>query len=621
MLVVTLSCFGVWGKLQYDWYCKLSLAAKWVEPLVKLPDRAQDMPSSEEPWGPLFAKPPSPPAKVSGKAELELLELAILRLRFPKQRMAGLSILVETRKGEVFPILRDLLAKSTHAEITAALVHLICLQRNAADVPEFVRLLDHRDEAVRAAAADALGYIHLPTYLDPREEYWRERHQSWLNVEPPINIGPLIPSGGEQRREAIDLDSQVRLRLEQMMLNGTSDVERTAAAGVLVNWPPENGRFRFAEWGVWLDEAGELKLAQTVLDEIPPFVHRTGNPLREFRSRVNQNMFITKPVVHITANRAMAIDLEVLITQGRPWYGYPRPDDFALEAGTRYGFFRRDADGKLREAESIGSLESLDRAELGSLKSLHEGYSWRLPKHRSVGASSGSMGAYDNVITSMGLRWQSLIVSPNRETWMAPPEIGDDPRFAWWQSLREVPSSWVSSHGEAERFLYYDGPSFAHSPVFICSDERQLSIRPQQMISPLPNIDFSRTAGEGQPEIVPGPRTAFLIQVGPQGLMTQEFALPESPDEEIAIQYSDGRPRSLDDAIDHFLALLMKAHLTKEEAGGLIASWRRQFFETPGKRLLTIVSREDYDQICPLSIRPTPTATIRVGIVLTELAE
>jgi hypothetical protein len=460
-----------------------------------------------------------------------------------------------------------------------------------------------------------------PTY-QPREEFWWDQHQSWLNVEPPIYIGPLLSAAGDQPREAMVLDPQVRVRLEQMMLAGTSDIERTAAASALVNWPPENGQFRFAEWGVWLDDAGELKLAKSVLDEIPPFVHQTGNPLREFQNRVSQIMVITKPVVHITAERPMAIDLEIQIRQGRPWYAYPQPDDFALEAGTRYGVFRRDADGKVnREAESIGSLESLDRAELGSLKSLQEGYSWRLPKHRSVGATGGSMGAYDNVITSMGLRWQSLIVTPNREGWMVPPEVGADPKFGWWKALREVPSSWVSSHGETERFLYYDGPSFAHSPVFTCSDEKQLSIRPQPMISRLPNIDFSRTTGEGQPEIVPGPRTVFLIQVGPQGLMTQEFALPEIPDEEIAIQYSDGRPRSLDDAIDQFLALLIKAHLTKEEAGGLIASWHKQFFETPGKRLLTILSCEDYDQICPLRIRPTPTETIRVGIVLTELAD
>jgi hypothetical protein len=543
--------------------------------------------------------------------------LAILHLRLPKQRMAGLSILVETRKGEVFPILRGLLAKSTHPEITAALVHLICLQRNAADVPEFVRLLDHRDEAVRAAAADALGYVHLQTYLQPREEFWRDQHQSWLNVEPPIYIGPLLSVAGDQPREAMVLDPQVRVRLEQMMLAGTSDIERTAAASALVSWPPENGPFRFAEWGVWIDDAGELKLAKSVLDEIPPFVHQTGNPLREFQNRVSQIMVITKPVVHITAERPMAIDLEIQIRQGRPWYAYPQPDDFALEAGTRYGVFRRDADGKVnREAESIGSLESLDRAELGSLKSLHEGYSWRLPKHRSVGATGGSMGAYDNVITSMGLRWQSLIVTPNREGWMVPPEVGADPKFGWWKALREVPSSWVSSHGETERFLYYDGPSFAHSPISVCSDGKMLWIRTQPMIERQEHLNSEIVSDDRERAA----RAGFLVEVSEEGVATQEFAIPGPTRRELELEVSPNT-RAEEDAIQRFLTLLVKAGLTTEEAGGLIASWRKQFFETSGRRLLTILSRDDYDEVCPIRIRPDTTHNARVGIVLTELPD
>ena len=399
MLVVTLSCFGVWGKLQYDWYCKLSLAAKWVEPLVKMKPLAEEIPADDFFGSSLYTELPKAPPKVSAQDELELLQLAITRLYQPKQRMAGLRILVETRKAEVFPILRQLLATTRHPEIMAALVHLIGLQRNPADVPNLESLLDHEDVVVRAAAADALGYIYLPTYLRPPEEYWREFRQHALNVEPPINIEPLLPSGGGKPREIIELGPQIRSRLEAMMLTGVEGIERTAAASALINWPPQNYRLRYAEWGVWLDDNGDLKLVQSVLDEIPPFVHQTGNPLGEFQKRLVRIMSITKPVVHITADRPMAIDLEIQIRQGRPWYAYPLPDDFALEAGTRYGFFRRDASGNLhREAESIGSLESLDRTDLGSLNSPREGYSWRLPKHRSVGSGSGSMGAYDNVI-------------------------------------------------------------------------------------------------------------------------------------------------------------------------------------------------------------------------------
>src|SRR5258708_35856230 len=75
----------------------------------------------------------------------------------------------------------------------------------------------------------------------------------------------------------------------------------------------------------------KLQLAQSVIDEIPPFVHRTGNSLDSLKSRVNEMIIINKPGMHITASGAMVVDLEVSIGQGRPWFAYPRPDDFTVQ--------------------------------------------------------------------------------------------------------------------------------------------------------------------------------------------------------------------------------------------------------------------------------------------------
>ncbi|MGI8979299.1 MAG: hypothetical protein ACR2FY_08745 [Pirellulaceae bacterium] len=589
---------------------------------------AEHVPTSDD-WGQgLYVPLPSPPPKISGQEELELLELAVTRLSQPKQRMAGLKILVETRKTEAFPILRNLLAKSRHLETTTALIHLIGLQRSAADVPEFERLLDHREAVVRAAAADAIGYVHLPTSHFPDDKAWMEGWQRALNVEPPIIIGYLEPAGSGKSQEVVDLEPRIRTRLEEMMLTGTTDIERAAAAGAIVNWPPKDCRFRYAEWGVWLDDRGDLKLIRSVLDEIPPFVHQTGNPLSEFQNRIDSIMSITKPVVHITADRPLAIDLEIQIRQGRPWYAYPRPDDFSLEAGTRYLGFPRNERGRLqRESPSKRSPALLDNGNIGSLFPVEEGYSWGLPKHRSVGARSGSMGAYDNVITSVGLRWQSLIVSPNRETWMVPPDVGDNPKFAWWKSLREVPSSWVSSHGETERFLYYDGPTFAKSPVVVSEDRRQLKVVTQSMITWEPYLDFSRTANfsrmtsDRKSELKSPARTGFLIDVGVDSMAAREFSIPGAADQVVWVELFDEPRFKGKAAVERLQTILIQAGLTKRETGGLIVSWRKQFFETPGKRLLTILSREDYDEICPMKIRPWPTETARVGIVLTEMSD
>ena len=133
----------------------------------------------------------------------------------------------------------------------------------------------------------------------------------------------------------IELPAAMRAALETMMLDGPSSEERMAAARALLAWPPADYRLRVAEWGVWINDGGQLKLAQSVLDEIPPFVHRTGNTVASLSDRLNPIMIITKPIMHFTADRPLAADVEVLIAQGRPWFAYPRPDDFTMAGESR----------------------------------------------------------------------------------------------------------------------------------------------------------------------------------------------------------------------------------------------------------------------------------------------
>src|SRR5437868_2146843 len=80
-----------------------------------------------------------------------------------------------------------------------------------------------------------------------------------------------------------------------------------------------------------------------------------------------------------------------------------------------------------------------------------------------------------NVVSAVGSRWQSLIVTPSKLAWMQPPAVPTDNKYAWWNRLRQVPGSWVSSRGESERFLYYDGPTRARSPVTVRLVEGSLS--------------------------------------------------------------------------------------------------------------------------------------------------
>ena len=46
----------------------------------------------------------------------------------------------------------------------------------------------------------------------------------------------------------------------------------------------------------------------------------------------------------------------------------------------------------------------------------------------------------------LGLRWQSLIVSPNRQSWMTPPSIEDRQHYKMvGERLRTVPSCWLGA--------------------------------------------------------------------------------------------------------------------------------------------------------------------------------
>ena len=65
---------------------------------------------------------------------------------------------------------------------------------------------------------------------------------------------------------------------------------------------------------------------------------------------------------------------------------------------------------------------------------------------------------------------------------------------------------------------------------------------------------------------------------------------------------------------------LQRRGLTPAEAAGMVDCWRSVFFEKPGRRLLLLLTPEDYDTLCPMVVRPAPTERVRLGIVLYELA-
>ncbi|MFN0021641.1 MAG: HEAT repeat domain-containing protein [Pirellulaceae bacterium] len=605
MLLLTLVAIGLGVKLKYDWYRKKWLAGEWIAPLVNTAD------------GVLTTIGPAP-SGVRAEDEIALLQFGILELDTPEQRFAALKILVETRQEESLPALRELIPKSRHPEMQAMLLHLVSLARDPKDIKLLEPWLTSRQAEVRGAAAESLGYIHQPSYGFAHG--WQLRgSEVLLNTNPPVdasslvNAVPLDPPDVEpqlinQKRQE-EIPAGLRDRLEALMLRGESQEERTAAARALVAWPPVKYKLRLAEWGVWIDGNKRLEVAKSVLEEIPPFVHRAGNPAASLtRNRYSGPIIITKPIVHLTADRPLAVDLEVGIVSGRPWYAFPRPEAFTVHLDDLFGDV---PDTSARE------LASIDPQKTDPLEPLSEGYPWVHPGFRSEGASIARYGGPEN-ITQIGLRWQSLIVCPDRKPWTTLPEVPPARGFAWWESLRAVPSSWVTSQGETERFLYYDGPTLAKSPLSAKLVGNELLLETRDLFwDRLEELERANLLA--RTEKAPGERDCLFVEVHPSGARAIRFRLSTAIGRTESMNLTE-QSWQTGDAVEKSLRRILHEHgLSEEETTGFIISWREKFLQNPGRRLLTFLTGAEYERMCPLEIRPKTTEQVRVGIVLTEL--
>jgi hypothetical protein len=589
------------------------------------------------------------PWSVPAAHEDDLLRCALRRGNADERHTAA-GIIVETRVARGLPLLREAYVHETDPDVRAALLTLIALYRDAGTADLLAAALDDRAPAVRTAAADALGILHAPAFPIPfgSDPFWSSgtaRYQPFLHGRPspvvylselvdrsidPARTRPSRTSADRLRDTPIALPDSLRQKIERMMLAGQTQGEREAAARALLRWPPPDYSLRVAEWGVWIDDHGDLKLVQSVLDDIPPLVHRFGNSQTELAARINRISIITKPIIHVAADKPLAVDLDVQISLGRPWYAYPLPDDFSVVAGDfgpyrpEYNFDgtpKLDAQGNPVFLPSTPTLAGLDPPPgFPHFDGARQGFPGFLPEHPTSGSIGGWVGS-KNDFASVGVRWQSLIVTPQLPPWAALQSVPADGRYQWWNRLRQVKSDYVISRGEVERFLYYDGPTNHSSHVSATLSDGKFHI-----INRPPDTSPSRWAGE--PPFTPTaqstsfPRAGLVIRVphAAAGVPARPvgFTLPDQTFASASTEFPI--PATMpDDAEPLLLQLLTSSGLTADEAAGLIDTWRPQFLQTPGNRLLIRLSSDDYDRLCPLTIQPQPTQLVRVGLILIEL--
>ena len=619
LLLVTLVALGIIGKQQWDKYQNRKMLVDWIRQFeLSFPNPNESSPT---------ANVGCPNTSFSKEQVLAVLMDGALNLREEFQRLYCVKLLAEQYPDDARESLVRIALHSRDVEVQCAAINLVGFCRDANAVARLEPLL-RKDvpEKTKVAILDCIGFTRFPAYevgsFEP--SHWTSIFTAgkiaMLNTNPRILPGELFKahlpdtaesnsfnqkpvSGGVQLDEntqfvhvAGDLlplckdekfPSHFGTLLTDKMLRSDSSKIRHAAARGLLLWPHDNYQLRIAEWGVWINANGQFQLAESVVDEVPDFVHSTGDDLSSFIERTKMPTVIDKPVMHITVDHPMVVDIDVTIRQGRTWFSYPIPDDYSI------------AEWGMKDK----SVEGFAPPNAKPLPSTAEGYPWLLPE-------SGHKQFITKTIDSVGLRWQSLIVTPEKLSGLELPTVSDNPKHSWWKRLREVAGSFVTNRNDTEKFLYYDGPTFAEPPLKIEFDRPKITFTPQPIFPDNFREDYELS--DVTPETS---RKAFYIHVADEKVTACEWDVRTQE----TFDVTDAKMMDRETTRAAMLKALSDAGLHTSEADGLLDCWAPQFFDTPGQRIVFFLHREEYDAMCPLKVRPKPTELERVGLVLTEL--
>jgi len=274
--------------------------------------------------------------------QIKLLRKSLRWLPTEQRRNCVLKIIAEQFPEEAHDLFIQISKETKHEHLIRNTLLLSSIFRIENDIAHYEQFLSHQSGLVRSAAVDAIGMVHHPSFPIPAGSD-NFGLQLGFQSDPRIHlryIADLISDESDLKRRHTTseiwndqseraLSPKAKEKIKQLLINDPDPQVRSAAARAARNWHPKNYQLRLAEWGVWINEGENLVLAQSIVDEIPPFVHRVGNDMNSITSgRTNAFIIVTKPIIHFLVDQSMVVDISVRISGGRPWFGYPMPDDF-----------------------------------------------------------------------------------------------------------------------------------------------------------------------------------------------------------------------------------------------------------------------------------------------------
>lgn len=548
-----------------------------------------------------------------------------------RQRIAGLGICSLIDPEKLPTILPYAIDRETDPSVLEWELRLIGLLHDSATPLIAERFINSPDLRLRIASLDAVTASVESPVISP--DFAGNFHA--LPTDPVI---PLPDFFANVPKERIQYRSAMEDLIADRMATASELSERESAGRAYQaivasrpTGPPSPALFRLAEWGVWVD-AGALASADQLLGDIPPFVHQFGESAATLAREKDLVVpyIITKPVLDFSTDRTLSVSLKIEVSRGRITYAFPKPDDYSL-GGSQFANW-----GRRSSTQQVQPLARFDAApDVAPFKDRRTQLPWLI---RTTAAGDAPFlvpqSGYDfrvrnpPELSTVGFRWDALLITPQRQPWMQLPQVPNDPRFSWWTRLRDVPCAWVSSRGESERFLYYDGPSLQSPKVRVrLQDSSHLRIeapigeesREEDRVdvassTSLDGMKQSARAGRR------GERRGMYIEVTDQVTEGEAVPLPKGIQPPAEPLYPLTKNQQLDaKQLESTLRdWLIDAGLTAAEADGLLACWRETFFHKPGKRFVMLMSAVDYDSLCPINIRPAPQTLARVGLVWTE---
>ena len=402
-----------------------------------------------------------------------------------REQICAIRLLVKQYPKDCIPALRVIAARPIDSEVRRVATICLAVTRTESNRSLFSRLIEDQnsDPKLREAAIDGLGLLQTPN---------RSLETFRIDCDPVVNLIELAhpslqpdqsglyifrngkfgmgskPAGYEPLPTWNEKPNDLN-RFLKLIHESPTEPQRNSAARAIAGVAPKGYQLRLAEWGVWINSKGSLELKQRIIDEIPEFVHRSvvsPQILNSFEVEVPA----TKPIIHLTANMPLAVDLEVGINFGQPYFVYPKPDRLRPRGRATLKLnnpeIKTDTELAFRKPVSFSWLRSFEHGWQRT-KFLMDLLPEEIELYRRINGPNSHYPTADgwpssimrvetrltnSIPATCGLEYKGLIVTPSKPKWAKIPEV-KGANFQWWESLRKVPSSWVTSQGETERFL------------------------------------------------------------------------------------------------------------------------------------------------------------------------